>query len=356
MELQQVQVLDTSKFGKYALILTGGGAAGRVQAGMLTAFAQAGVVGGADLITGTSVGSLDCGLFALFGKLLPEPPPGMPVLPAPYTEAVRVWEAIKKNQDVYYGDFAWWRVVADFFGALSGARSMLDRRPLKDLLARIFKNMTLEELYEVAEVHVCVMLSNLNLKEVEFFSSWDPTYKDVPAVLALTGSSGIPGVFDAVKITLPKIKKAGTRDHWFVDGGLVANNPFAALDEYNKAFPGDPIRKAIVVYCYPDGVSDTGVNAGQADGKDYSSFKDALLGSLPTMMNGQEQMLERHVDLLVRHGICDVLAFAPDFFPCDPLDFTRTDLLKKGYGIGVKGMGWSYRDKAEVHIKDFLAR
>lgn len=353
MNLQTTPVLDLVGTKRFAIFCCGGGAAGAYQAGWLIALSQAGVVQDSDLIVGTSVGSLNTALFAEFGAVLPPPPEGMPKLPEPYMTPIEVWESINKNSDVFNGDLSWYRILG---GALTGAKSVLDRTPLKNKLKKVFGDQKVSDVFTMIETHFAVCTGNLNSKKSEFINSWDPQYKDVVLFDALCASSGIPIAFDSINIPQLVQQRKGT-PQWMVDGGTVANNPFAVLANYNKTFPDKKIEKVMIMYCYPDEVSDLGVSQGTADNKKYEAFKDAAIGTLPLMMNGQEQILEEFIELLTMYGGPDVVACAPKTIPCDTLDFTkRKQAMDMGYADAIAGKVYSYKDGVEINLIDFLKR
>lgn len=352
MNLQSTPILDLTKTKRCAIFNCGGGAAGPYQAGWLTALSQTGVVQDVDLIVGTSVGSLNTALYAEYGAVLPPPPPGQEKLRDPFMTAVDVWESINKNSDVYLGNLDWYR----FFGAFSGAKSVLDRTPLKNKIKKVFGDQKIGDAYATLNTHFAICVSNLNSKRAEFINSWDPQYKDVSLFEALCASSGIPVAFDSTFIPVLAKQRKGN-PQWFVDGGTVANNPFAVLADYNAAFPDKKIEKVMIMYCYPDEVSDLGITQGTADNKNYASFKDAGIGTLPLMMNGQEQILEEFIELLTMYGGPDVVACAPTKIPCDTLDFTkRKEVMDMGYADALNGKVYSYKDKGIINISDFLKR
>ena len=341
---------DASAWDNFAVVLCGGGAAGRWQAGVLTALAQAGVLEHAKLITGTSVGGLNAGLFALYGSRQPETmgdhdPNVLPI--DPYVTAVDVWESIRRNEDVYRGSINWFTAALGF---LTGAESILDPAPLYDKLNYIFGDQTLGDVYSLLKTDIVVTVANMNTKRAEFLSSFDPKTKDILIKDALVATSAIPGVFKT------KCLKYGdmSAGSWYCDGGMIANNPFVILDRYNAQFPEKKITKILVIYCYPEELVDIGTTFAGSDNKSYKAFRDALLGAVPTMLNGQEQMTELSIIDKVRTQGWNVMAMWPKTQNCGPLDFYRMDQLKAGYDYGVIGMGESYKDVSAIHILDFL--
>ena len=111
------------------------------------------------------------------------------------------------------------------------------------------------------------------------------------------------------------------------------------------------------MYCYPDEDIDmgTGIVAPASD-KRFKTMREVLLESIPASLNVQEQITELNIEDKVRFGGWDVLALYPKKTPCDALDFTKLELLQEGYDYVVEGKGYSYNDKAEINIVDFLKR
>lgn len=381
MNLKETSVLDLTGNEPFALVLCGGGAAGRWQAGVLTGLAQAGIIEKASVIVGTSVGGLNAGLFSVYGGNLPPveelsadvgenilpPPPGYDLdaghlvadtfttepPPPPWYTAIDVWEDIKKNEDVYKGRMDLWGKIGAGIGFLfNTADSILDAAPLRSRLDNIFGELRLGDIPDYFNTHLIISSLDLNTHREEFYCSFNGA-RDLKVSEALKRTSAIPGIFSSV----PGKEATDKNDHWHVDGGLGANNPFIALGKYNEAFPGTPLKKVIIVYCYPDEDIDmgTGIVAPASD-KRFKTMREVLLESIPASLNVQEQITELNVEDKVRFGGWDVLALYPKKTPCDALDFTKLELLQEGYDYVVEGKGYSYNDKAEINIVDFLKR
>lgn len=352
MELVLPKPLYINEVDNFAVVLCGGGAAGRWQAGVLTALAQHFVLEKARVITGTSVGGLNAALFALFGHTISDKYKEEWDIPDPYLAAVDVWESITKNSDVYKGDLnSLLSKIGAGLGFLFGADCMLNPDPLYGLIEKTFENRTLEDIADVAGKHLIVSTMDLNLQMEEFFCSFDPNTMTIKAADALKCTSAIPAIFRSVPLRHPGHKNA----HWHVDGGLAANNPFISLERYNATFPGAQIHKAVVVYCYPDATTDVGfANPSVNETASYKQMREATLRSLGASMSGQEQMAERWVEWMVEKTEWDVMALWPKKSPCDTLDFTKTEILREGYLYGIEGIGYDYRTKKEMSIADFL--
>jgi len=362
----------------YAVVLCGGGAAGRWQAGVLSALAHAGILEQTKVIIGTSVGGLNAGLFTTCGAaILPgDDKPSANVLlkedmgtvtfadgtvdtippPHPFETAVSVWENIKSNKDVYAGTISsLWDKIGAGFGFLFNRPSILDPKPLHTTLDGLFKNVTLKDASEMLGIQLILSSLDLNTQKEEFYTSFGDN-QDMALSDALKRTSAIPLIFKSIKGTDMDDKK-NMHSHWHVDGGVGANNPMVAINMYNQAFPGAKVKKILIVYCYPDEMTDIGTNIVKPELlKDFSSMKDVALGLVPAAMNSQEQLVEAWAELFVQETGWDIMAMWPATTPCDALDFTKTELLQKGYDYGVVGMGWDYRNKAHIHVLDFLRK
>lgn len=364
----------------FAIVLCGGGAAGRWQAGVLVGLAQAGVVEKASVIAGTSVGGLNAGLFSVFGGNLPKPeemsedigdntlppPPGydrdignlvvgtleVPP-PPPWRTAIDVWEEIKKNEDVYKGSMDLFGKIGAAIGLLfNSSDSALDASPLRKKLDNIFGQLSLQDVPEYFNTHLIISSLDLNTHREEFYCSFDQS-NTIKVAEALKRTSAIPGVFSSV----PGQDAWEKEVHWHIDGGLGANNPFIGLNKYNQMFPGTSVKKAIIVYCYPDEEVDMGTGiVTPVSTKRFKTMREVLLEAIPASLNVQEYMTELTVEDKVASGGWDVLALYPKKAPCDALDFTKLELLQQGYDYVTEGKGYSYRDKAEINIVDFLRR
>jgi len=365
----------------FAVVLCGGGAAGRWQAGVLAALAQKGVLEQTSVMAGTSVGGLNTGLFTAYGAVdfpegevpsspieeMPPPPPGSePDIneddipseepPPTFMNATAVWESIKDNKDVYNGAInSLFDKVAAGFGFIFGKRSILDPKPLYAKLDKLFKDSTLEDLHSLIGIHMIVSSLDLNAQREEFYCSFGPN-KGMKVADALKRTSAIPAIFPSVKgVDIDKDGKKHT--HWHVDGGAGANNPFIALNKYNTAFPNKQVKKVIVVFCYPDEYVDIGTGIVAPDNtKSYEAYRDAILQTVPASMNAQEQVAEEIIKDKVKTAGWDVLALYPKDRPCDALDFTKTKLLQEGYNYGINGKGYSYKSDNEVDVIDFLKK
>jgi predicted acylesterase/phospholipase RssA len=346
MSIKDLETLDLEHSDNFGIVLCGGGAAGRFQAGVLLALAQRRILEKAKVLIGTSVGGLNAALFAMFGSA-GDPSivddNGVPVPPL-YKEAYDVWNNITKNSDIYNGDIN--SIVGKIgagLGFVFGADSILDPQPLYNRLDSIFGELTMGEVSDLFGTELILSSQDLNENSEEFYCSFIESTKSMKVKTALKATAGIPGIFKSV----PFQSEGDTVEHWHVDGGTGANNPFLAIEKYNEAFPDAKLNKILIIYCYPD--------IHTVDTKVYRCFRDVLLRVVGAMLNTQEQMTETTVKLVVSESNINVMALWPKNMTCDALDFTKVSLLDDGYKYGMDAVGYDYRTKKEMSISEFLA-
>lgn len=166
-----------------ALVLSGGGNLGAVEAGMLLAFEDAGIT--ADVIVGTSVGAIN-GAWVAGAR--------------PAAGLAEIWERLRRS-DVFPFD-----PLGGFLGFI-GLRDHLV--PLSGLRRLLRTNLPFERL-EDAAVPFHVVATNV-------LSGADVLLSDGPALEAVLASAAIPGVFSPVTIDgIP-----------LMDGGIVNNTPIS---------------------------------------------------------------------------------------------------------------------------------
>lgn len=361
LKLKECPKINLNDLDDYAVVLCGGGAAGRWQAGVLTALVQSEIFDKAKVIIGTSVGGLNAALFTYYGSTSITKADQNIITPIgvtnadlniedikPFMGAIEIWEEIKTNNDVYLGDInSFFGKIKAVLGFLTNARSILDPTPLYNKIDKVFGKATLEDIADLYNKNIIISALDLNRRKEEFYASFLDN-KNLLVADVLKRTSAIPGIFRSVK-GKDVDEKGKIYESWHVDGGAGANNPIVALSLYNKiAF--EPIKKIIIIYCYPDHIDEYINNS-------YEGFRDALLGTINSILTVQEQMVEAWAEFLVKATEdYDILALYPSEFTCDSLDFTKTDLLQKGYDYGTEGKGWSYRNNGTVYILDFLRK
>jgi NTE family protein len=173
-----------------ALVLSGGGSLGAVQAGMLLALADAGIV--PDVVVGTSVGALNAAYVA--GHPWPEGP----------RRLVEVWSRVRRA-DVFPTS------LATSVRALAGRSDHLV--PQRALRSLIREHLTYERL-EQAPLPVVVVATELT-------TGVEVVLRHGCAVDAVMASACLPGVFSPTPVD----------GHLLIDGGLVDNTPITVAAE-----------------------------------------------------------------------------------------------------------------------------
>jgi len=169
-----------------ALVLSGGGSLGAVQAGMLLALADGGIV--PDLVVGTSVGALNAAYVA--GQPWPRGP----------RRLVEVWSRVRRS-DVFPTS------LVSTARALAGRSDhLVSERRLRELIA---KNLTFERL-EQAPIPLAVVAT-------EVMTGMEVVLRHGDAVDAVLASACLPGVFTPTSVD----------GHLLIDGGLVDNTPIS---------------------------------------------------------------------------------------------------------------------------------
>lgn len=185
---------------KLTLVLPGGGACGRWQAGVIQYLSDAGVLPQINLICGTSVGGLNT---IAVGKYLHS------------MEGFKaMWASIKSNKDIFDGMLqfkTFWDVigmVGQIFNTNKG-KSILTPKGLYTLLDKEFGNVTIGDL----AVPVMITSTELTHGERYMFSSID--HPEIKSNFVGKCTSAIPLAFPAVE----------QEKYLFSDGGLGRNNP-----------------------------------------------------------------------------------------------------------------------------------
>ncbi|GAB3486140.1 patatin-like phospholipase family protein [Amycolatopsis cihanbeyliensis] len=186
-------------------VLGGGGSLGAIQVGMLRALADAGI--GADLVVGTSVGSLNGAVLALTGE-------------RPATGLEAIWARMTRDEAFPGGVFSQVRT-------LRHTRTHLF--PSTGLAAIVDDHLGADTRFADLTIPLGVVTTDVHTGEPVLLRSGELR----PALLA---SCAIPGIY-------PPVPHAGTLHY---DGGLVANVPMRqalamgarSLVVLDCAFPG----------------------------------------------------------------------------------------------------------------------
>lgn len=178
----------TSRSGKTAFVMAGGGSLGAIQVGMLTELLRAGET--PDLVVGSSVGALNASMFAAY----------------PNAEGVdklaRIWCSLKRS-DIFpvtmRSALAWMR----------GSGSLFDSSGLRELIETNLPFRSLEQ----AQIPLHVVATNLGGVSVCLSKG--------PSVDSILASAAIPIAFPSVRI--------GNDD--LIDGAIGSNTPIVTAME-----------------------------------------------------------------------------------------------------------------------------
>ncbi|HKC99115.1 MAG TPA: patatin-like phospholipase family protein [Methylomirabilota bacterium] len=195
-----------------ALILTGGGAKGAYEAGAVAALAEAGVR--IRLVAGSSAGALSAAMIAA-GRA---------------DRLETTWRSLTRERiysvrapTFFAGLLPGWLTLR----ALSSASSLLDPRPLRELIA---SSVELERIRSSA-VGLIVTTTDIVRREPRVFDNHTVT------VDALLAAAAVPGLFPAVEVDGALL----------VDGGLTGRAPVL------EALEAAPVGRALIVLSYaPD--------------------------------------------------------------------------------------------------------
>jgi len=189
---------------KLAIVLPGGGACGRWQAGVLQSLYESNIFPLIDLVCGTSVGGLNT---LLLSKYWTEP-----------EKIGELWASITKNKDIYNGmlqlnnfwDFM--GMIGQLFKSNKG-RSLLDPVGLYQTIDRTFGNDTLKDL----KLPVIITTTDLSTGERVIIDT--KTCGDYKCSEIAKATSAIPLAFPSVDYWVDGVKDL------CCDGGLGRNNP-----------------------------------------------------------------------------------------------------------------------------------
>lgn len=258
-----------------ALVLMGGGAKGRFQIGVEAALYQAGIGNYIEQVSGTSVGALNGLLTGLFCQ--------------DFCKAVSFWESIISNKQIFKGDLNA-RNIFEIIGMairVLNQSSLLDPKPLDDLLNNVFMNLTLQDIKIMNNIDIAITSADLNRQRAEVYASYDNT-KMLKAADVGRRSSRIPILF-------PPVPGKDYRDndpflHYHVDGGIGINNPYELAVHYFENIRGlkRGEYKVIVIKCNK--------TEEQKTDKAYTKILDIAQRTLDTILKIQEQLVDEEID------------------------------------------------------------
>lgn len=248
-----------------AVVLSGGGSLGAVQAGMLLALFDAHVT--ADLYVGSSVGALNAAYMA-----------GHPDV-AGARQLARIWTMLRR-EDVFPTDAV--RVLRAMVGRTNG---VADPRSLRQLVKR---NLNYGRLEDAAKQVVVVTTNVLTGTEVAIGEG--------PAVDAVMASAALPSVFPPVNVG-PRL---------LMDGGVVNNTPISVAQQLG----------ADTIYVLPTGY------ACALERPPRSALEmgiHAVTLAIQQRLIADVEALQGSMDLRVAPPLCPLAV--------SPMDFTHTALL-----------------------------
>lgn len=292
---EYAQDLDLKKEERLGLVLAGGGAKGRWQAGFLAFLSQLGLLQEVDVVAGTSVGGLNSLLVAKYRD--------------EFEKAITVWENIRSNKDVYDGSLprgGWSALLLVLAGKLTG-ESVLSNTPLRLLADKLFGQYRAQSDMLIPAYVVTTDRTDGSSVVLGPLSN--------PVDMAISTSS-VPAAFPAY-------------NNVYMDGGCSMNVPFPVIIEQGKA------TKVIVLYCDPD-------RTNALRKVEPPTVLSNGLAAINALFNVQEELSWKLLDGMqhVRkaEGL-DPIEFA-QFYPSAEtgqlLEFSNLDVLQKGYDDAVR--------------------
>ena len=257
-----------------AVVLSGGGSLGAVQAGMLLALRDAHVT--PDLYVGSSVGALNAAYMAGQAERCGA------------GQLARIWAALRR-EDVFPTD-----VVCVLRAMIGRADSLTNPQPLRQLVQR---QLSYERLEDAARPVVVVATDVLTGTEVALSQG--------PAVDAVMASAALPAVFPPVTI--------GSR--LLMDGGVVNNTPISVAQQLG----------ADTIYVLPTGY------ACALDEPPRSALGmgiHAVTLAIQQRLIADVAALQAGLDLRVAPPLCPLTV--------SPIDFTHTTSLIERARIATK--------------------
>jgi NTE family protein len=270
---------------KVALVLTGGGAKGRFQAGALKWIDEIGLLQHVELIVGTSAGGLNTLATAKYIK--------------DYNKVIEMWDGIKKNTDIYDGKMDFWGVAKVLFFKF---KSILNPQGLYKVLNKHFAGMNLSDF----PVEVAVSSTNLNKVAREVF--YPEQTKGFDAVLLGKMTSAIPAVFQAQEIN----------GQVYVDGGVGNNTPVETAIELGAT-------KIIMIGCMPKTPLETPIK---------NNAMNVLFSTVNALLAIPEQ--DMWEDIKEKYPNVEILKLYAEQDTGDALNFANPELMQIGYDTAVK--------------------
>ena len=261
---------------KTVLVLSGGGAKGSIQFGILKYLYERGLV--IDSAYGTSVGSLNAAGLSFCGI------EGMQ----------KVWDSLKKKSDVF--KFNWSTLILKSQGIFNAS-------PLKKLLQKVL----------VGEPKIPAYACKVSLitGEIKYSSCYDSDYID-----SIVASSSVPVLTDPV-------------GEW-VDGGVREQTPLKRAIDAGA-------DKIIVILCNP---YTENPEKGKVGNFLQNALRTSEILSHEIMINDIQSCLWYNKMELPGKRYIKLEVYAPEYLPLGTSDFTQDKIqagIKHGYEVAQKG-------------------
>lgn len=281
---------------KIGVVLSGGGAKGAGQLGMMKYLYEKGVR--PKFIAGISVGSLNATMWAQEENL---------------ELLEKLWRGIRGNSDIYRRN--WWQ-----FWKLYG--SLYDNAPLKRLIRKYIDTDKLQN----SPIELKIGVVQLQSGEYLVIDKHHEDYKSM-----LLASTAIPVVFKSVT----------WQKHQYVDGGARNVAPLKSAIEAG-------CTKIYLLHCFP-----LEMEPEQKKFKDSIQigirsfmimYNEILRDDIKTCQKINREIRERRIDPLKKYNAVDLVILTPSLEHqfCDILDFSPASLAKDielGYQIAKDILG-----------------
>ena len=254
-----------------AFVMAGGASLGAIEAGMLRALYECGIV--PDFIVGTSAGALNAAFVA-----------SRPQTPATAEALADVWHSLRR------GEVFPLNPLVGLLGFIGSRDHLVPASGLRRLIARYLEVERLEE-----------MSIPLHVVAVDVITGEELRLSSGPALEAVLASAAIPGIFPPVR----------WEERDLMDGGVANNTPISHAVELG----------ARQVFVLPTGHA--------------CSLEDAPRSSLGMAVHALSLLLQRRlIDDIDKHKAETKLVVLPPPCPLavQPIDFSQPDLLvERGY-------------------------
>jgi NTE family protein len=274
-----------------AFVMAGGASLGAIEAGMLRALYERGIV--PDFIVGTSAGALNAAFIA-----------SRPQTPATAEALAEVWHSLRR------GDVFPLNPLTGLLGFLGSRDHLVPASGLRHLIARYLEVELLEE-----------MAVPLHVVAVDVITGEELRLSKGPALDAVLASAAIPAVF-------PPVTWEGRE---LMDGGVANNTPISHAVELG----------AREIYVLPTGHA--------------CSLGEAPTSSLGMALHALSLLTQRRLtDDIEKHELDAKLVVLPPPCPLAiaPIDFSHPDLLvERGYATACDFLDGGGADRPPIRMR-----